>query len=139
MSAKPDIFDQIHADRTAAKSPTHPAGKVTGFDEQSGLPIVKRSSSQPAQTDAPKPKEDATEQPKAASPEPVKQAKPVLQPALTKGAKVSLPDGSTAKVAHVIDQKSARVRTEAGRNLVMKQADLTPHVLVKSHYRKLPQ
>lgn len=43
-----DIFDQIHADRTAAKNPMHPLGEVKAYDYDSGLPIVKRKAiSQP--------------------------------------------------------------------------------------------
>lgn len=114
------------------KRPTHPLGDVTGYSHSDGLPIVKikQSSSQPAQSPA-----------KAAEPAETPKPKQATQPTLTKGAKVSLPDGSTGQVAHVIDGKSARVRTEAGKNVVMKQSDLTPagHVLVKEHLRKLPQ
>jgi sRNA-binding protein len=66
-------------------------------------------------------------------------AKQRLQPAnLTKGQSVSLRDGTGATVAHVIDDKSVRVRTEAGKNTVVKRAEVTPLVEVRSHYRKAP-
>jgi hypothetical protein len=100
----PDIFDEVHADHVKAKNPTHAAGRVTGYEEKSGLPIVKLAprpsdAEEPEETRVPrgtkgegepepktekpepKPEKDETEQPEpetAKKPEP--EAEPEVQP-----------------------------------------------------------
>jgi 2'-5' RNA ligase len=39
-----DLFDEIHEAHVKAKNPMHPSGKITGYEEKSGLPIVKLDS-----------------------------------------------------------------------------------------------
>lgn len=40
-----DVFDEIHEKTQKDENPTHDFGDVTGFEEKSGLPIVRRKAS----------------------------------------------------------------------------------------------
>ena len=120
--------------------PDHPLGTISAIDYDTGLPIVKRKPATAAQPATAVP---ATEQP--AQPKPADTAqpatKPKLQPAFTKGQQVRLPDGSTGKIAHMVaNMKTARVKTDDGKNITVRHDTLAPadHVVVKSHVRRLP-
>jgi hypothetical protein len=130
--------------------PHHNLGPVTGYDHDSGLPIVKRNAADPQPASKPS---SAGEKQEAAMPEAETKpelkpsgAKPMLKPAgaqpseLKKGAPVTLPDGSKATVAHLIDNKSVRIRTEDGRNIVTKISSVKAdqHTIVHEHVRRLP-
>jgi preprotein translocase subunit YajC len=134
------------------KKPMHPLGEITGWSHNDGLPIVRRKETQANTAEIPAQKQENTdEKPTKTSDKPTDSVKPAasseakpmaktrLEPAnLTKGQSVSLRDGTGATVAHVIDDKSVRVRTEAGKNTVVKRAEVTPHILVKAHLRRMP-
>lgn len=140
--------------------PTHPAGQVTAYDEQSGLPIVRRkpADTRPAaaasKPSAPEKKEEAAET-KPAKPEPkpakedtkpaaaeTKQSDPETPAEMTKGAPVKLKDGSTGKLSWY-DKVSgiARIRRDAdGKSIsVRKNAfEVQPHTQVSAHVRRIP-
>jgi hypothetical protein len=123
-------------DISAGLVPHHPLGPLSGFDHETGLPIVKRTvATVPAYAGEP-----AGNEPNR----PALTAGPVLKPAtkpdLQRGQPVTLPDGTGGKIAHVIDGKSVRVRTEDGRNITVRQNSLKPadSVLVKAHFRRAP-
>jgi hypothetical protein len=62
--------------------------------------------------------------------------------AMQKGSPVTLPDGSRGKVMHIVENmKTARVRTDDGKNLTVRLSALTvvPHVMVQSHARRIPE
>jgi len=141
-----NIDEEEELDLSAGMVPHHNLGPVTGYDHDSGLPIVKRSlgggkepgnnqittdvSKQPDKPAKPEPAED---------PKPKPAEKPKLQPAYSKGDSVQLPDGSTGRIAHMIaNMKTARVRTNDGKNITVRHDSLKPVVEVKAHYRKAP-
>jgi hypothetical protein len=125
-------------DISAGLVPHHPLGPLSGFDHETGLPIVKRTvPTLPAPMEEPdrnKPNDPAVNE----------GAKPVLKPAtllFAKGQAVQLTDGSKGKIAHLVgNMRTARVRMEDGRNVTVRQNALKPadSVLVKSHYRRVP-
>ena len=123
--------------------PTHPSGQVTAYDEQSGLPIVRRKApgNTPETASKPAAKPEAETKPtKPETPEPKAETKPDKAP-LQKGSPVQLPDGTRGKVAHVIQgMGTVRVRTDDGRNLTVRAKALTvvPHVMVTAHARRIP-
>lgn len=58
QSGSLDLFDEIHEARTKKENPTHPAGTVTGWSEDDGLPIVKMGKAATGPTE-PKPAESS--------------------------------------------------------------------------------
>lgn len=102
--------------------PTHPLGTVTAIDHDSGLPIVKRNSS-----DTAKPEEAPEE------PEPKPEA-------LAKGTPVTV-NGKPGKVVFLHQEMGiARVKTDDGRKLTVRLGALKimPHIQVAAHIRKVP-
>jgi hypothetical protein len=128
-------------DISAGLVPHHPLGTLSGFDHETGLPIVKRRVAT-----APAPVEDpaANESNDAVTAGTTPSAKQVLKPAtpaFAKGQPVQLADGSKGKIAHMVgNMRTVRVRMEDGRNVTVSQNALKPadSVLVKSHYRRTP-
>jgi len=117
--------------------PEHPLGHIAAIDYDTGLPIVKRKSAGQASTQQPTEKPAKPEP--AEDPKPKPAEKPKLQPAYSKGDSVQLPDGSTGRIAHMIaNMKTARVRTNDGKNITVRHDSLKPVVEVKAHYRKAP-
>lgn len=135
--------------------PTHPSGQVTGYEERSGLPIVRLSQRHAGADPAPKaeaePKPEAKPDPK---PEPKPAEKPkTLQPAgaaanrlqpgsymqHAKDTQVQLPDGSRGRVAFS-DARIARVKRDDGKSVEVRHHELTPlnEVHVKAHTRLIP-
>lgn len=51
-----DIFQEIHEEQQKKENPTHPAGTVTAWDEDDGLPIVKRKMAAKGDSDGVQPK-----------------------------------------------------------------------------------
>jgi hypothetical protein len=63
------------------------------------------------------------------------------EPTFEKGQRVVLPDGTKGRIAHMVHaMKTARVRTDDGRNLTLRLGALKPAdaVLVKEHFRRAP-
>ncbi len=118
--------------------PHHPLGPLSGFDHETGLPIVKRSvATVPAPVEQPAANEPSTPAVTAGTKQVLKQATPQL----VKGQPVQLADGSKGKIAHLVgNMRTVRVRTEDGRNVTVSQSSLKPadSVLVKSHFRRAP-
>ena len=131
--------------------PTHPAGKITGWDQMSGLPIVARH--QPAESSN-KPETNPVDvAPKAAAgetmtakPEP-KDAEPIADKPksdkLKVGTPVKLPNGESGTVEYVEPKLGVvRVRTDGGKNLrsVRQNAlQVLDHVTVREHVRRIPK
>jgi preprotein translocase subunit YajC len=148
---KPDIFDRIHAERQKAKNPTHEAGKVTGFDSASGLPIVKRKAEQSGvsstqggtnatgSTSKAAGAMETAATPEAGKPKADETSSKTQATQMTKGSPVRLPDGSSGRVAHVVDTRTVRVRTDDGKNVTARIAALTvlPHTQVQAHIRRI--
>lgn len=137
-------------DLSAGMVPHHPAGEITAFDHETGLPIVRRKTAQsepkPEEKPAAKPEEKPEAKPETVEERslpatPVVESKPqntLHKPAgpAAKGTAVRLPDGTTGKLAFS-DGVNARVRTDDGRNVNAKHKDITPmsEVPVKAHVR----
>lgn len=63
------------------------------------------------------------------------------EPPFEKGQRVVLPDGTKGRIAYLIHaMKTARVRTDDGRNLTVRHSALRApdSVLVKQHFRRAP-
>lgn len=131
--------------------PTHPSGKITGWDQMSGLPIVARH--QPAESSNKpdtKPVDVAPKAPKAetmtAKPEP-KDAEPIADKPksdnLKVGTPVKLSNGESGTVEYVEPKLGVvRVRTDGGKNLrsVRQNAlQVLDHVTVREHVRRIPK
>lgn len=54
-----DLFDEIHEKTQKDENPTHDFGEVTGFEEKSGLPIVRRKESKQPQASSEGEKQEA--------------------------------------------------------------------------------
>lgn len=62
--------------------------------------------------------------------------------AMQKGSPVTLPDGTTGKIMHVLENmRTARVRTDEGKKVHVRLSALKviPHVIVQSHARRIPE
>jgi hypothetical protein len=105
------LRQQDGLDITAGLIPHHDLGPISGFDHDTGLPIVKRHAGGPAPNSA-------------------------IAPVFSNGQAVLLQDGTAATVAHVVGNRhSVRVRTEDGRNITVRGSTLKPanSVLVGEH------
>lgn len=139
--------DEEELDLSSGMVPHHNLGPVTGYDHDTGLPIVKRKTADTStekSEETPAKPEAKPEKPEPKS-EPKEDAKPkpdTKAPALQKGSPVTLPDGSKGKVMHMVaNMGTVRVRTDDGRNLTVRAKALTvaPHIMVATHARRLPQ
>jgi hypothetical protein len=145
-------------------APTHPSGKITAWDEKSGLPIVRREDKA---SEAPDDGMPTTTEPKPANPaKPVTasaaapkssekdEAKPIVPTKLERGQPVQLSSGKTGKIVFLHDRMGiARVALDdeknvagsaggsrSGSTVTVRLSALKPvdSVLVKEHFRRAP-
>jgi preprotein translocase subunit YajC len=143
MTSKPEE----ELDLSAGMVAHHPLGRISGFDHETGLPIVKRQPQITAADHLENPGSEAETGAKpvlqAAGPRPSgkEQSAQSTKPSFEEGQRVVLPDGTKGRIAHVVRaMKTARVRTDDGRNLTVRHSALkaADAVLVKEHYRRAP-
>jgi hypothetical protein len=148
VTEETDNGTEEELDLSPGMVPHHNLGPVTGYDHDSGLPIVKRKpADQPASNpSAPGKKEEAAET-KPAKPEPkpaaseTKQSQGETPAEPQKGAPVRLKDGTTGKLSW-FDKVSgiARIRRDAdGKSVSVRKGafQVQPHTQVSAHIRRI--
>lgn len=158
VTANSGTEEEEELDLSAGMVPLHNLGPVTGYDHDSGLPIVKRGHAQSAQPSNPVAKPEvetkpaAEEKPAAIETKPAKEETPEpasktkesstdTKPEMSKGSMVRLPDGRTGKIAHIAQGAGiTRVKLDGGGDVSVRSSALTPlrHVQVAAHTRKVP-